>query len=87
MTEKARTRLSNRKNKIDQPRFNTICKTNKESACFPSLIPTLFQATQPAIDIKRKAAENGMISLRRSGLTKIKDGVTTIEEVVRETVL
>jgi type IV pilus assembly protein PilB len=40
-----------------------------------------------AIDIKKKAAENGMISLRRSGLVKIKDGVTTIEEVVRETVL
>ncbi len=40
-----------------------------------------------AIDIKRRAAENGMISLRRSGLIKIKDGVTTIEEVVRETIL
>ncbi len=40
-----------------------------------------------AIDIKRKAAEGGMISLRRSGLIKIKDGITTIEEVVRETVL
>ena len=40
-----------------------------------------------AIDIKKAAAESGMISLRRSGLIKIKDGVTTIEEVVRETVL
>ncbi|MEA2235308.1 MAG: type pilus assembly protein PilB [Thermoanaerobaculia bacterium] len=40
-----------------------------------------------AIDIKRRAAENGMISLRRSGLIKIKDGTTTIEEVVRETIL
>jgi type IV pilus assembly protein PilB len=40
-----------------------------------------------AIDIKKRAIENGMISLRRSGLVKIKDGVTTIEEVVRETVL
>ncbi len=40
-----------------------------------------------AIDIKKRAAENGMISLRRSGLTKIKDGTTTIEEVVRETIL
>jgi type IV pilus assembly protein PilB len=40
-----------------------------------------------AIDIKKKAAENGMISLRRSGLVKIKDGITTIDEVVRETVL
>jgi len=28
-----------------------------------------------------------MISLRRSGLAKIKEGLTTIEEVVRETVL
>ena len=40
-----------------------------------------------AMDIKRNAADRGMISLRRSGLIKIKDGVTTIEEVVRETVL
>jgi type IV pilus assembly protein PilB len=40
-----------------------------------------------SIDIKRRAIENGMITLRRSGLVKIKDGVTTIEEVVRETVL
>ena len=40
-----------------------------------------------AIDIKKRAIENGMITLRRSGLVKIKDGITTIEEVVRETVL
>ena len=40
-----------------------------------------------AIDIRRKAAETGMINLRRSGLIKIKEGITTIEEVVRETVL
>ena len=40
-----------------------------------------------AIDLKKKAMENGMITLRRSGLYKIKEGVTTIEEVVRETVL
>jgi type IV pilus assembly protein PilB len=40
-----------------------------------------------AIEMKRKATENGMITLRRSGLIKIKDGITTIEEVVRETVL
>jgi type IV pilus assembly protein PilB len=40
-----------------------------------------------AIEIKKRAQETGMISLRRSGLIKIMDGVTTIEEVVRETVL
>jgi type IV pilus assembly protein PilB len=40
-----------------------------------------------SIEIKRKGIEEGMISLRRSGLAKIKEGLTSIEEVVRETVL
>jgi type IV pilus assembly protein PilB len=40
-----------------------------------------------AIELRRKAIDNGMITLRRSGLIKIKEGITTIEEVVRETVL
>ncbi|HEY5610494.1 MAG TPA: type IV-A pilus assembly ATPase PilB [Thermoanaerobaculia bacterium] len=40
-----------------------------------------------AIELRRHAMENGMITLRRSGLFKIRDGITTIEEVVRETVL
>ncbi|RMH23367.1 MAG: type IV-A pilus assembly ATPase PilB [Acidobacteria bacterium] len=39
-----------------------------------------------AIELREKAIESGMITLRASGLQKIKDGVTTIEEVVRETV-
>ncbi len=39
-----------------------------------------------AIEIKRTAVEEGMITLRQSGLTKIKEGMTTIDEVVRETV-
>jgi type IV pilus assembly protein PilB len=39
-----------------------------------------------ALELRRKAVEEGMISLRRSGLLKVRDGVTTIEEVVRETV-
>jgi type IV pilus assembly protein PilB len=49
-------------------------------------IRDLILAGGTAIDIKRKAIENGMITLRRSGLVKIKEGVTTVEEVVRETV-
>jgi type IV pilus assembly protein PilB len=40
-----------------------------------------------AVELRRKSLEEGMISLRQSGLQKIRDGVTTIEEVVRETVL
>ena len=37
-------------------------------------------------ELRRKAVEEGMITLRQSGLCKVKAGVTTIEEVVRETV-
>ncbi|MGH9325094.1 MAG: type IV-A pilus assembly ATPase PilB [Terriglobia bacterium] len=40
-----------------------------------------------ALELKRKAIEQGMTTLRRSGLDKVKEGVTTLEEVVRETVL
>ena len=39
-----------------------------------------------AIEIRRKAVEEGMIALRASGLNKLKVGLTTIEEVLRETV-
>ena len=40
-----------------------------------------------AIELRKKAIELGMITLRQSGLYKLRDGVTTIEEVVKETVL
>jgi type IV pilus assembly protein PilB len=40
-----------------------------------------------AIELRRKAIETGMITLRESGLCKIREGITTIEEVVKETVL
>jgi type IV pilus assembly protein PilB len=39
-----------------------------------------------SIELRRKAIEEGMLTLRQSGITKIREGVTTIEEVVRETV-
>jgi type IV pilus assembly protein PilB len=38
------------------------------------------------LELRRKAVEEGMITLRRSGLRKVQDGMTSIEEVVRETV-
>jgi type IV pilus assembly protein PilB len=38
------------------------------------------------LELRRKAVDEGMITLRRSGLRKVMDGVTTVEEVVRETV-
>jgi type IV pilus assembly protein PilB len=38
------------------------------------------------LELRRKAIDEGMLTLRMSGLRKVKDGMTTIEEVVRETV-
>ena len=39
-----------------------------------------------SLELRRKAREEGMITLRESGLRKVKAGMTSIEEVVRETV-
>jgi len=38
-----------------------------------------------AVELKKKAIERGMITLRRSGLIKVAAGMTTLEEVARET--
>lgn len=39
-----------------------------------------------SLELRKKAIDDGMITLRESGLHKIRNGVTTIEEVLRETV-
>ena len=39
-----------------------------------------------SLELKKKAIERGMITLRRSGLCKVALGQTTLEEVARETV-
>ncbi len=50
-------------------------------------IRELILSGASAMELKRKAIEEGMISLRASGLQKLRDGATSVEEVVRETVL
>jgi type IV pilus assembly protein PilB len=50
-------------------------------------IRELILSGATAVELRRKSLEEGMIGLRHSGLQKIRDGVTTIEEVVRESVL
>jgi len=40
-----------------------------------------------AMELRKQAIEEGMVTLRGSGLQKLRDGVTTVEEVLRETVL
>src|SRR6516225_5088180 len=39
-----------------------------------------------AVELKKKAIEQGIITLRRSGLIKVGLGMTTLEEVARETI-
>ncbi len=50
-------------------------------------IRDLILSGASAYELRAKAVENEMLTLRMSGLQKIRDGITTIEEVVRETVL
>jgi type IV pilus assembly protein PilB len=49
-------------------------------------IRDLIMVGATAVELKKKALEDGMLTLRLSGLEKIKAGITTLEEVLRETV-
>jgi type IV pilus assembly protein PilB len=48
------------------------------------LEPLIMEKSQTAV-IREAARKEGMTTLREDGIAKIKEGVTTIEEVVRET--
>jgi type IV pilus assembly protein PilB len=50
-------------------------------------IRDLIMVGATSVEIRRKAIEEGMLTLRMSGIEKLKQGITTIEEVLRETVL
>ncbi len=45
-----------------------------------------IMAGATAVEIKRRALEEGMVTLRASGLEKVRQGITSLEEVLRETV-
>ena len=49
-------------------------------------IRDLVMVGATAVEIKRKALEEGMLTLRTSGLEKVRQGITSLEEVLRETV-
>jgi len=51
-----------------------------------TVIRDLILARAQVREIKKAAMEQGMTTLRRSGLIKIRAGITSIEEVIRETV-
>jgi type IV pilus assembly protein PilB len=49
-------------------------------------IKELILSKAQSQEIKKKAIEQGMLTLRQSGLEKIKKGITSVEEVLRVTV-
>ena len=49
-------------------------------------IKDMILARAQSKEIKRKAIEQGMLTLRQSGLIKIREGITSVEEVLRETI-
>lgn len=49
-------------------------------------IKDLILSRAQSKEIKKKSMENGMTTLRRSGLKKIMEGTTSVEEVLRETI-
>src|SRR5689334_8498571 len=49
-------------------------------------IKDLILVGASSLELKKKAIERGMLTLRRSGLVKVMQGVTTLEEVARETI-
>ena len=50
-------------------------------------LASIIQSNGNAGELKEQAKKNGMITLREVGIQKVKDGLTTVEEIYRETVL
>jgi len=48
-------------------------------------IKELLMVGASTSELRMKAKEKGMLTLRESGITKIKAGATSIDEVLRET--
>ena len=48
-------------------------------------IRNLVTAKAPAEDIRNQAVASGMVILKQDGVKKIREGVTTAEEVLRVT--
>lgn len=46
-----------------------------------------IQLNSNAGEVKTLALKKGMVSLREVGVQKVKEGLTTVEEIYRETVL
>src|SRR5688572_15341426 len=58
-----------------------------EVLLFSDEIRDMILSGASSIELKRRAVEEGMETLRMAGLNKVREGITTIEEVLRETVI
>ncbi len=58
-----------------------------EVLLFSDEIRDMILSGASSIELKRRAVEEGMVTLRMAGLNKVREGVTTLEEVLRETVI
>jgi type IV pilus assembly protein PilB len=58
-----------------------------EVLLFSDEIRDMILSGASSIELKRRAIEEGMVTLRNGGLQKVRDGITTLEEVLRETVI
>jgi type IV pilus assembly protein PilB len=58
-----------------------------EVLLFSDEIRDMILSGASSIELKRRSVEEGMETLRMAGLNKIREGVTTLEEVLRETVI
>ena len=75
-------RVAKRKNKEEEEQFlNITAMMDMMTIILVFLIKSYASST----DIKRAAIESGMKTLRMSGIAKIAEGLTTIEEVLRIT--
>jgi type IV pilus assembly protein PilB len=52
----------------------------------PALRRMVLQAASTA-ELKDTAVEGGMLTLRMDGLSKVRKGITTLDEVIKETTL
>lgn len=50
-------------------------------------LSSLIQTNSNAGELKKVAQQKGMITLRETGIQKVREGLTTVEEIYRETVL
>jgi type IV pilus assembly protein PilB len=58
-----------------------------EVLAFSDEIRDMILSGASSIELKRKAIEEGMVTLRMAGLQKVRDAATTLDEVLRETVM